>query len=181
MSEEDVDDLMSELDALDAPPEPPAPELKLSEPAPAKAPDIRQLITPTKIAQTSTQIVEEPTMDLEFLRRLTQQYDVVGQEILTSWRADRAEAQDAIDLCNQEIQKAIANNRDPGRVYVETLVSAIEVKSNANATASSLIGMGIKLAGALKTKVSVTNNNVTNVGTINNELNTILSKDVPDV
>lgn len=174
MSDE-INDLMGELDALsDKPADKPADLVTTPKPA-VKAEVVTDASRPLPPAP------EEPSMDLELARHLMEQYQTVGQEILSSWRADRAEAQDAIDLCNGEIQKAISMGGTPPRMYVEGLVQAIEVKSNANATATSVMGMGIKLASALKSKVSVTNNSVTNIGSINTELNNLLTQNVPDV
>lgn len=166
---DELDDLINQLDE-DKPKEE---QTASAQPAQVPAPQVLPPLAAT--------LAQEPSFDQEFVKELVSEYKSVGQEILTSWRADRAEAQDAIDLCKNEIEKAISANTTPGRVYVEGLIQAIEVKSSTNTNAVKLIETGSKLAAAIKGRISI-NNNVTNISSgINAELNSILLSDLPDV
>lgn len=110
-------------------------------------------------------IEEPPIVDM---RKQFAQMELVTEEILQGTRADRQECQDTINLLRGEIDKAIGGGSQPQRMYVDNLVSALEVKATVNMTAVKIMEAKAKLLAATKAG-TVIQNQITNA---NSNVNT---------
>jgi len=105
-----------------------------------------------------------------------ERYDTMAEEIFAACRNDRQEAQEVIALCREQIGEAIDNDRSPARMYVDSLVKAVEVKANVNDTAVKMIDAGAKLLSAAKNQINIQQNNVS----IGDDLDDILNRPMND-
>lgn len=103
--------------------------------------------------------------------------DGVTEEILSSCRSDRQEAQDVIQMLRQQIEESLNQNKTPSRMFIDGLVKAVEVKANINMTAVKIMEANAKMLASVKasTNVSVNNQNVS-VGSTNYDLERILDE-----
>ena len=105
-----------------------------------------------------------------------ERYDAMAEEIFAACRNDRREAQEVIALCKEQIGEAIDNDRSPARMYVDSLVKAVEVKANVNDTTVKMIDAGAKLLAAAKNQINIQQNNVS----IGDDLDDILNRPMND-
>lgn len=111
----------------------------------------------------------KPTIDVH---KHVRKFENVSGEILDSWRADREEAQSAVNLLRNMIEDAIAKGGHPTGTWLEAYVGAIKAKADANSTASKLLDTTVKLINLAKPNVKV-NNTTTTVN--HNSLTAILN------
>ena len=104
-------------------------------------------------------------------------FENVSGEILGSWRADREEAQSAINMLRDMIEDTITKGGTPTGTWLEAYVGAIKAKADTNATATKLLDAKLKLMQLAKPNVKVTQNNNT---TTYNNLSAILADPVRD-
>jgi hypothetical protein len=107
---------------------------------------------PTVEIMGSAQAAQAPVDVKKYLDQL----DLVTDEVLQSCRSDRQEAQDTINLIREEIAKDIARGQSPGRL-LESLVTAVEVKSGINGTAVKMLETAAKTLAATKATLNVNN------------------------
>lgn len=126
-----------------------------------KPTDIRKTETYTPVSVVeSPQVQEEPP--LIDMRKYYAQIDSVTNEILQGVRSDRQEAQDAINLLKNEIDKATGAGQNPARMYVDNFIKALEVKTNINMTAVKAMEAKAKSFAATKVGLVIQNNNQVN-------------------
>lgn len=101
--------------------------------------------------------VDPNLMIVEILQKMQKEFDNISGEILGTWRSDRDQIQEVIDI----YLNVVRGGGDLPRVYVEMLVKALEVKSNTSITAVKLLDAKTRLLQALKggTSVMIQNNN----------------------
>jgi len=87
-----------------------------------------------------------------------EQFDAIAVEVIQGTRHDRQETQDAINLCRQEINKAVNNGGNPSRMWLDNLTKALEIKATINLTAIKALEAKTKLLAATKAGVQVQNN-----------------------
>ncbi len=138
-----------------------------SGPIPAEELVSKDFIKPEVVPVLDAAIVapEQPIVDL---RKQFAQFDEVTNEILQGTRGDRQETQDAINIMRSEIDKAISNNHQPARMYVDNLTKALEVKATINMTAVKAMEAKAKLLAATRAGINIQNtlhNNQANVTT----------------
>ena len=117
---------------------------------------------------------QPPVIDV---REHVQRAGAILDEILSSWRSDRCNAQDAANLTRRIIDNTIAQGRDPSAGMVEQYVKALEVKANTNQTAVKCVDTIAKLVAATKPSTQVQNNNLVLGGT-NKDLINVLKRPV---
>lgn len=140
------------------------------EPHVLKPKDKQILLQPQ---DTQNELVPEYDVDIvQYFER----YDTMAEEIFAACRNDRQEAQEVIVLCREQIGEAIDNDRAPARMYVDSLVKAVEVKANVNDTAVKMIDAGAKLLAAAKNQINIQQNNVS----IGDDLDDILNRPMND-
>lgn len=186
--DEELNDLIEELDAADEPTIlPPEPDPDSIEFPPDTPISLTTSEPPLRTELVSRPIIEEirsldaetpegsssPTVDLN---KFVERYEVISKEILDCCRADRQEAQDAANLCRSQIDdilKTTNNPREVPRIYVESLVKAIEVKANINTNAVKIIDSGAKLIASIKSQINI--NNTNNNLSVDKELSALLA------
>jgi hypothetical protein len=156
--------------------------------------DLDKLIEELKAPALVSKPIEEPIRDLENkpaveivasappsapvdVKKYLDQLDLVTDEVLQSCRSDRQEAQDTINLIREEIAKDIAKGLSPGRL-LESLVTAVEVKSGINGTAVKMLETAAKTLAATKATLNVNNINVNGnagEGSVDADLTKLLS------
>lgn len=130
------------------------------------------------ISELSNEAAVTDDRQTKYLAKL----DDVTDEILAACRSDRAEAQDVIQLLRGEINKALQNNRDPARMYVDGLVTAVEVKSNINMSMIKMMEANAKMLASLKAANNLNIKNNINVASSNDkELERILDEPITEV
>lgn len=103
-------------------------------------------------------IIEDEGVDIKkYLRRL----DDVTEDVLTACKSDRAETQGLIDLLREQVEMSITAGGKLSTGIVESLVKAIEVKSNINTTAVKMIEANAKTIAATKSSINIQQNSVT--------------------
>lgn len=128
-----------------------------------KPSDVRRLdLKPATTKQSEAVEVVPPPEPLVDIKKQFEQMDSVAEEVLQGTRADRQEAQDAINLMRTEIDKAITGGHNPSRMYVDNLVKALEVKTTINMTAVKVLEAKAKLLAATKAGISIQNNTQVN-------------------
>lgn len=116
--------------------------------------------------------VEPEAVDItKYLRRL----DDVTDDVLKACKADRAETQDLINLLRDQVENAIGTGSKLSTGIIESLVKAIEVKSNINTTAVKMIEANAKTLAATKSSINIQQNTVS-AGIDSNMLERILSQ-----
>lgn len=114
---------------------------------------------------------------LEILTQMRKDFENVSGEILGTWREDRTQIQEVIDI----YLNVVRAGGDIPRVYIESLVKALEVKANTSITAVKLLDAKTRLLQALKggTSVMITNNN-NNANVAEGELTKLLTEPLAD-
>lgn len=162
----DVDLMTPDMPGIDGDNSPPLETIEQPIPEPLKPVEIpRTQDTRTVDVQPAIVPVElvKPTEDTEpvvDLRKQFAQFDAVAEEVLQGTRHDRQEIQEAINLCRGEINKAVNNNANPSRMWVDNLAKVLEVKATVNLTAIKALEAKAKLIAASKAGIQVNNNNV---------------------
>ncbi len=119
-----------------------------------------------------TAAIEPEAVDItKYLRRL----DDVTDDVLKACKADRAETQDLINLLRDQVENAIGTGSKLSTGIIESLVKAIEVKSNINTTAVKMIEANAKTLAATKSSINIQQNTVS-AGIDSNMLERILSQ-----
>lgn len=121
-------------------------------------------------------IAAPPSQVLD-VQKHVERYESISEEIMGSWRSDRAEAQSAIVVLRGLIDDTIAKGAQPSGTIMEVYVNAIKAKNDTNTNAIKVMENTIKLLAA--TKSSVTINNTQN-NTIVGDLDSILSDTIRD-
>jgi hypothetical protein len=162
----ELNDLFKELDkASDVPP----PSSDLSE--------IVDKIETTKTLPESIKTEEKPIEIGKYLRRL----DDVTEDVLGACKADRREAQELINILKEQVEASIAGGVKLSTGIVESLVKAIEVKSNINTTAVKMIEANAKTIAATKSSINIQQNTIASAaGFDSSTLEKILSEPMGD-
>ena len=130
------------------------------------------------ISELSSEAEAQDDRQRKYLTKL----DDVTDEILAACRSDRAEAQEVIQLLRGEINKALQTNRDPARMYVDGLVTAVEVKSNINMSMIKMMEANAKMLASLKAANNLNIKNNINVASSNDkELERILDEPITEI
>lgn len=165
-SDDELQELLGELEGVE-PDNIPAEIIQVAEEQEAVVEVVQEQINEISLIAKPVEdqsIAPRPININKYLDRL----DGVTDEVLNACRADRQEAQDVILLLRSQINDAIANQKQPSRMWVDGLVKAVEVKSLVNMTAVKIIEANAKILAATKaggTNVQVNNNSVTVAGT----------------
>lgn len=105
--------------------------------------------------------ISSDTVDIhKYLRRL----DDVTEDVLASCKADRMEAQGLINILREQVEVAVNTGVKLSTGIVESLVKAIEVKSNINTTAVKMIEANAKTLAATKSSINIQQNTVASSG-----------------
>ena len=96
------------------------------------------------------------------IAKQVERYNDISEEILTSWRSDRVEAQRAIGLVYEIISTTIASNKVPTSSLLEQYVNAIRAKSETSQVAVKLLDACAKLISATRQNINIHSNNHTN-------------------
>ncbi len=142
----ELNDLMSQLDTASETP-----------PTTVDLGGIVENIDSTHKKPTTVEITSD-TVDIhKYLRRL----DDVTEDVLASCKADRMEAQGLINILREQVEVAINTGMKLSTGIVESLVKAIEVKTNINTTAVKMIEANAKTLAATKSSINIQQNTVT--------------------
>ena len=120
---------------------------------------------------SSTSIQPEAVDITKYLRRL----DDVTDDVLKACKTDRAETQDLINLLRDQVENSISTGSKISTGIIESLVKAIEVKSNINTTAVKMIEANAKTLAATKSSINIQQNTVS-AGIDSSMLERILSQ-----
>ncbi len=133
--------------------------------------DLEQIAPVTPIVPVVQSEVELAIDVREHVKR----HEAISNEILGSWRSDRAEAQNAITLLRNLIDETVLKGSHPSGTVLEVYVNAIKTKNDSSQVAVRLLDATSKLLTA--TKAAVNLNNTTN-NLIVGELEQILQDDI---
>jgi len=170
IADPELTDLLGQLDESDE-----------SDESDIPTPDVPTPDAPTPDAQIAIPQVQDasdelvPAYDVD-VTKYFERYDSMAEEIFAACRDDRLEAQEVIIMCREQIGEAIDNDQSPSRMYVDSLVKAVEVKANVNDTAVKMIDAGAKLLSAAKNQINIQQNNVS----IGDDLDDILNRPMDD-
>lgn len=107
--------------------------------------------------QKMVNIDSDDSVDIKkYLRRL----DDVTEDVLTACKSDRQEAQGLINILKEQVENAIVAGAKLSTGVVESLVKAIEVKSNINTTAVKMIEANAKTLAATKSSINIQQNSI---------------------
>lgn len=137
----EIEDLLGQLDDYTSGPPPTTSQ---------DPPRVPVAVTPT------TQVASpDPVIDI---REHVQRAGSISDEILSSWRSDRTEAQVAANFIKGIIDGVVANGQTPGPGLLEHYISALNVKASTNATAVKCVDSIAKLIAATRSGTQIQNN-----------------------
>lgn len=118
------------------------------------------------------------TLIIDTLLQMRKEFDGISGEILGTWRQDRDQTQEAIDILMNIVRAGVGAER----VHYEMLVKALEVKANTSITAVKLLDAKTRLLQALKggTSVLINNTNTAAANASEGELTRLLSEPMRD-
>lgn len=110
-----------------------------------------------EILQVDGTKAELPVIDV---REHVQRISAVSDEILSSWRSDRAEAQDAANFVMDLMLETRSHGQQPSATMVEQYMNALKIKSDTNQTAVRCMDGITKVLTATKPGAQSQTNNV---------------------
>ena len=114
---------------------------------------IEQAAVSNAIVERSVDIVKKDENDEFDLAKTRRDFDLVSDEILGTWRDDRRQTQEVIDLLLGRVR-----GENAARVDVEGLVQALSVKSDSGMIAVKLLEAKTRLLAATKNQVNIQTN-----------------------
>lgn len=121
------------------------------------------------IIQAQTDLPDKKDEIEEQRISILKDFDIVGAEILGTWRDDRRQTQEVIDIL-----LGLLSSGTLGATGLESLVQALAVKANTSLTAVKLLDSKTRLLQAAKNQILVQNN----IGGSNEELTALLNQPV---
>ncbi len=131
-----------------------------------------------RLAESTDEVFDAESQFTTLLRKTIEDTDTITSEILNSWRHDRSQQQDVIDM----LMNALTNTAEDGvnrqftgegpRVLVEALIKTLDIKSSSASVGLKLIDSKTKLLSAIRGRTLI--NNTTN--TINDGVNVELQQ-----
>jgi hypothetical protein len=122
-----------------------------------------------------TQAEEEVPVGSIQIQKYLDRLDDVTAEVLSGYRSDRQETQEVIDLCKKAIDDAKKLSTPPGRMWVDGLVKAVEIKAGISTNAIKMIEANAKMLAATKAG-TVLNQQINLMG--DQELDSLLSEEL---
>ena len=165
----DLNDLINSLDQADDKP----PKTSILENV-EKAAEIE---TANLVASPPSNSGSESVDMHKYLRRL----DDVTEDVLSACKSDRAEAQDLINILKEQVTISVTSGTKLSTGIVESLVKAIEVKSNINTTAVKMIEANAKTLAATKSSINIQQNAITTAGFDSSALERLLSEPMTEM
>lgn len=165
----DLNDLINSLDQADDKP----PKTSILENV-EKAAEIE---TANLVASPPPNSGSESVDMHKYLRRL----DDVTEDVLSACKSDRAEAQDLINILKEQVTISVTSGTKLSTGIVESLVKAIEVKSNINTTAVKMIEANAKTLAATKSSINIQQNAITTAGFDSSALERLLSEPMTEM